>query len=59
MRSLALLVLAAFCLISVGCAVKLQPSVQGEWSKMHNDKDKVTKDVRDARPPEEKVAGTK
>jgi len=42
--------------MSAGCAVTLQPSVQGEWSKMHNDKDKVTKD---ARPREERAAEAK
>ena len=56
MRSLALIVLAAFCLISVGCAVTLQPSVQGEWSNMHNDKHKVS---MDARPHQETAAETK
>ena len=50
MRILAVLVLAVFSLISAGCDVKLQPSLQGEWASVHNDKDKVSKD---ARPHEE------
>ena len=51
MRILARVVLAIFSLISIGCDVVLQRSVQGEWSNVHNDKDKVSKD---ARPHEEK-----
>jgi hypothetical protein len=54
MRILAAVVLALFSLISVGCDPVLQPAAQGEWSNVHNDKDKVTKDVRDAKPHEEK-----
>ena len=40
-----------FSMLSVGCAadgVMLQPPVQGEWSNYHNDKDKTSKDVREA-----------
>jgi len=48
MRTLALLALATFCLATIGCAVRLQPSQQGEWSNFHNDKDKVTADARKA-----------
>jgi hypothetical protein len=56
MRKLGLIVLATFSFLSVGCAVKLQPAVQGEWSNFHNDKDKITKDARTHQdtPPEAK-----
>jgi hypothetical protein len=46
MRNLALSVLVTFSLASVACAVRLQPSQQGEWSNFHNDKDKVSKDAK-------------
>lgn len=46
MRTLALMALAVFSLVSLGCAVKLQPAQQGEWSNFHNDKDKVSADAR-------------
>ncbi len=51
MRILAVIVIAIFSILSVGCAaggVMLQPPVQGEWSNFHNDKDQVSKDVREA-----------
>ena len=51
MRKLPLLVLATFSFITIGCDVKLQPALQGEWSNVHNDKDKISKD---ARPHEDK-----
>ena len=54
MRIFAALVLAVFSLIAIGCDVRLQPAAQGEWSNVHNDKDKVSKDVKDAKPHEEK-----
>jgi hypothetical protein len=59
MRILAVIVIAIFSILSVGCTsegVMLQPPVQGEWSNFHNDKDKVTKDAREepAKPPTEK-----
>jgi hypothetical protein len=50
MRVLAVIVVAIFSILSVGCTadgVMLQPPVQGEWSNFHNDKDKVSKDVRE------------
>jgi hypothetical protein len=39
----------------------LQPSVQGEWSNFHNDKNKVSKDAREegAPQPSEKPASEK
>ncbi len=51
MRKPALIVLAIFLFTSAGCDVVLQPALQGEWSNVHNDKDKISKD---ARPHEEK-----
>ena len=33
-------------LLSVGCAVILQPAQQGEWSNFHDEKDKVSKDAQ-------------
>jgi len=46
MRIVALIVVAVFSFLSLGCAVRLQPSVQGEWSNFHNDKNKISKDAR-------------
>ncbi len=59
MRTLAILLLAVFSLVSVGCVdggVMLQEPAQGEWSNFHNDKNKVSKDVREhaEEPPAEK-----
>jgi hypothetical protein len=59
MRILALIVIAIFSLLSVGCTsegVMLQPPLQGEWSNFHNDKDKLTVDAKDEakKPPAEK-----
>jgi len=59
MRFLAVIVIAIFSMLSVGCTsegVMLQPPVQGEWSNFHNDKDKVTKDAKDEgkKPPAER-----
>lgn len=56
MRVCAAILLAIFVLVSVGCEPKLQPAAQGEWSDVHNDKDKVT---QDAKPDAEKPAGEK
>jgi hypothetical protein len=59
MRILAVLVVAIFSILSVGCTaegVMLQPPVQGEWSNFHNDKHKVT---TDAEPETEKAPGDK
>jgi hypothetical protein len=59
MRILAVLVLAIFSILSVGCTdegVMLQPPVQGEWSNFHNDKDQVSKDARE---PVEKAPAEK
>ncbi len=65
MRILAVLVVAIFSILSVGCTsdgVMLQPPVQGEWQNFHNDKNKVSRDAREAKeaaestdkPPAEK-----
>jgi hypothetical protein len=59
MRILAVIVVAIFSLLSVGCTdegVMLQPPVQGEWSNFHNDKHQVSKDARESteKPPAEK-----
>jgi hypothetical protein len=60
MRILAVIVLAIFSILSVGCTsegVMLQPPLQGEWSNFHNDKHKVTKDASsepEKAPPAEK-----
>ena len=59
MRILAVIVIAIFSILSMGCTsegVMLQPPVQGEWSNFHNDKNKVSQDARKeaAKPPAEK-----
>jgi hypothetical protein len=59
MRTLALIVVAIFSILSVGCTadgVMLQPPVQGEWSNFHNDKNQVSKDAREPaeKPPTDK-----
>ena len=59
MRIFAVMVLAIFSILSVGCTsdgVMLQPPVQGEWSNFHSDKHKISGDARDeaAKPPAEK-----
>jgi hypothetical protein len=59
MRILAVIFVAIFSILNVGCTdegVMLQPPVQGEWQNFHNDKNKVSKDVREStsKPPAEK-----
>ena len=56
MRIVAAVILISFCLVSFGCGVPLQPSVQGEWANFHSDKHKVSADVRKeaAKPPAER-----
>lgn len=59
MRILAILFVALFSLLSVGCTdqgVMLQPPVQGEWSNFHNDSHKISGDAREqaAKPPADK-----
>src|ERR1700733_4373503 len=59
MRILAVIVLAIFSILSVGCTadgVMLQPPLQGEWSNFHNDKHQVSTDARESaeKPPAEK-----
>lgn len=56
MRTFAAVLLAVFFLVSVGCGPVLQPAVQGEWSNVHTDRDKIS---QDARPEAEKPAGEK
>lgn len=50
MRLLSAFLLAIFSFLSIGCAVTLQPSQQGEWSgsNFHNSKYSTSKDVRAA-----------
>lgn len=51
MRVLAVIIVAIFSILSVGCAaggVILQPPVQGEWSNFHNNQHQVSKDVRES-----------
>jgi hypothetical protein len=59
MRILAVIVVLAFSILSVGCTedgVMLQPPVQGEWQNFHNDKKQISRDAREeaAQPPAEK-----
>jgi hypothetical protein len=59
MRILAVIVVAIFSVLSVGCTsdgVMLQPPQQGEWSNFHNDKHQVSQDAREKAdtPPAEK-----
>ena len=51
MRILAVIVIAIFSILSVGCTedgVMLQPPVQGEWANFHNDKNQVSVDARES-----------
>jgi hypothetical protein len=54
MRIWAVIAVAIFSFVTLGCGVRLQPAVQGEWSDVHNDKDKIT---QNARPDAEKPSG--
>jgi len=45
MRILAAILLTIFSFLSIGCAVRLQPAAQGEWSNFHNPKHEVSKDA--------------
>jgi hypothetical protein len=59
MRILAVIIVAIFSFLSVGCTedgVMLQPPVQGEWADFHNDQKKISVDAREeaAKPPAEK-----
>jgi hypothetical protein len=59
MRILAVIAVAVFSILSIGCTsdgVMLQPPVQGEWSNFHNDQDRVSKDARE---PAEKQSAEK
>ena len=49
MRILAVIVVAIFSMLSVGCnseGVRLQPPLQGAWSNFHNNKNQVSPDAR-------------
>jgi hypothetical protein len=46
MRICATILLAIFLFVSVGCGPRLQPAVQGEWSNVHNDKEKISENAR-------------
>lgn len=61
MRMLSVALLVIFSLVSIGCAVTLQPSQQGEWSgsSFHNPNHKVTKDVREAKKSPDEEAPSK
>jgi hypothetical protein len=48
MRICAAILVAVFFLVSLGCGPRLQPAVQGEWSNVHNDKDKISENARPA-----------
>jgi hypothetical protein len=48
MRICAAILLATGFFVSLACGPKLQPAVQGEWSNVHNDKDKVSENVRES-----------
>jgi hypothetical protein len=50
MRIFAAIVVAIFLFVSAGCATRLQPAVQGEWSNVHNDKDKISENARPGAP---------
>jgi hypothetical protein len=56
MRILALILVAISFFVTVSCGPILQPAVQGEWSNVHSDKDKVSVN---ARPDTEKPAAEK
>ena len=64
MRILAVILVATFSILSIGCTadgVMLQPPVQGEWSDFHNDKNQVSKDARESaeKPSAEKLPAEK
>jgi hypothetical protein len=50
MRIYAAILVALVLFVSAGCATRLQPAVQGEWSNVHNDKDKVSENARPEAP---------
>jgi len=59
MRILAVIAVAIFSLLSVGCTdegVMLQPPQQGEWRDFHNSQHQVSRDAKEAaeKPPAEK-----
>ena len=50
MRICGAILIAIIFFVSIGCGPKLQPAVQGEWSNVHNDKDKVSENARPVAP---------
>jgi hypothetical protein len=50
MRIYAAILVAVLLFVSAGCATRLQPAVQGEWSDVHNDKEKISENARPAAP---------
>ena len=59
MRIVATVALVAFSIFTVGCAVKLQPAQQGEWSNFHNPSHKISKDVLEEKSSAEKPPAEK
>ena len=62
MRIFAVIIVAVFSLLSVGCTedgVMLQPPVQGEWRNFHNEKNKVSSDAREETATPDKPATEK
>jgi hypothetical protein len=54
MRIIAVIAIAIISFLSIGCAVRLQPPQQGEWSNFHDPSHKVTNDVEHPAEPGEK-----
>lgn len=52
MRIFLVLLAAVLIIGTVGCGPVLQPAAQGEWSNVHNDKDKISENAREAKKPE-------
>jgi len=50
MRMLVVLAVLLLSIFSAGCAVRLQPAQQGEWSDFQDKADQVSNDVK--HPPE-------
>ena len=48
MRIYAAILVAVFLFVCAGCGTRLQPAVQGEWSNVHNDKEKISENARPA-----------
>ncbi|HLK18282.1 MAG TPA: hypothetical protein VKT81_04965 [Bryobacteraceae bacterium] len=48
MRIYAAILLALTLFLSAACGARMQSAVQGEWSNVHNDKDKISENARPA-----------